>query len=852
MRNQVKDNPLYGAELTGPGSELAISGSKGKSSYDKCLRVLQSLGIKELALRQAFVERATCDLGENVDRVQQPGIEKGVFQLDLFPRLLHGDDWHFIEQAVLQRARAFRSYIVDVYGRQDILHAGILPPELVFEDPAYYPELTSLAGAEPNPLIVGAVDLAKTTDGHWRVLENRFSTPTGMAYLIQIRRIMAQALPEALSLLPVHAVASFAARFSEALADSHPDVDKEKSIMVLLSAGESGRHFFEESFLARQMGIPLVRAHDLIVRDGRVQLKTVSGLVPVDIIYRRMENPLLDPVAFTTTGEAGIPGLVHCVRSGTVSISNGLSCSVADNRALLPHTGDIIRFYLGEAPLIPAVRTLHGFDTDHIDYIRDHLDSLNLKTISHPDNLSRTFPEARRLFDAGKLETIFNKDPRLIVAQDVPPLATVPVFDGKTFHMEEVSLRVFFAMGKQPFVIPGGLTRRFSRQHESLRSGERDHLLKDTWVLGMSGLRMQKRKGRLESSLTRTEPPLASGSAESFYWMGRYFERARSTTRMRKVLAALHWDELSPRERDLHLPLLEAISHVTDQPLGTKGRRQLRSTSNFGQSLLFGTENNSSVQSCFRALLRNAATVRSLITPEFYDAIYATDRLMQELATRAEHTDTNPSHLEAILQKGDLIYGVGERTLMHDSGWHFFQIGIGIERAQINNLFLKCLIPHIVRRQWEHLRDDTDLTAILRIVGALDAYHRSFRSRAYLDRMVHLLWKHPDCTASIRFCLRLISTSLDHILISINNQSVQSVAQSIEKYSERLDRLRIEDLFPARHRELDHGLTRNNFDYQKTEAAACTMVGEIEAFLLDLHQQLEDRFFAHHPNPPKA
>ena len=441
------------------GNEAYSPTGRLEAHYRKTLEVLSGMSLGELARREAFVDRATGDLDLHADRLRASRESLGAFRMDLVPRILRPGEWQRIEAGVLQRTRAFGELVRDIYMDRKILRAGIIPPELVFEDPAYHPELHGIPIPEACPVTIGAVDLIRSIEGRWMVLENRLSTPTGISYVIQIRRILAQALPELFARLPVFPVASFATRLAEALTEAAMPATGNRPLVVLLSEGESGRHFFEESFLARHMGIPLTRPEDIIVRDGRVFLKTIEGLHPVDVIYRRIEPPHLDPVAFACVNDNGIPGLVHCLRRGSVRVVNTMGCALADNRALLRHADDIIRFYTGEQAILPTVETYHGFDQDQAEWISDHADSLTLKTLCHPDILQRANPEAGRLFDKGKLGTLLERDPRLVVAQEIPRSSRLPVYNKGGTTLEPLVMRVYCIMGRRPFVLPGGLTR---------------------------------------------------------------------------------------------------------------------------------------------------------------------------------------------------------------------------------------------------------------------------------------------------------------------------------------------------------------------------------------------------------
>jgi uncharacterized circularly permuted ATP-grasp superfamily protein/uncharacterized alpha-E superfamily protein len=828
------------------GSETCAADGGLEPHYRRCLEAFSGMSPRELARRQGFVDRATEDLGLHVDRLRSSRESMGAFRMDLFPRILRPEEWQQVAAGVLQRVEAFGAYIRDIYNGREILRAGVLSPELVFEDPAFHPELHNIPLPETCPITIGAVDLIRTGDGTWMVLENRLSTPTGLSYVIQIRRILAQALPELFASLPVFPVASFATRLSEALSACANPAAHGRPLIVLLSEGESGRHFFEESFLARHMGIPLTRPEDMIVREGRVFLKTIEGLLPIDVIYRRLEPANLDPVAFANVNETGIPGLIQCLRRGTVKVANAMGCAVADNRALLRHADAIIRFYSGRRALLPTVPTYHGYDLDQADWMRDNLDSLTLKTVCHPETLKRSHPQASRFFEEGNLATLMETDPRLVVGQQIPGSSRLPVIGRQATASKGLVMRVFCIMGQRPMVLPGGLTRLERTGDEALGSGKHFHALKDTWALEQKQPR-GSRSGRLEPRISINEIPLPSRAAEAAYWMGRYLERGLSTARMLNTLEELRWGELSPGERELYAPLWLAMIKAT----GGKKSRFTKSSSSpaeLTRELLLDESDPASVKACFNSIRFNAQSIRSFITPELWRSTLQGADLFPSSPRSLKGTLLR-DFIESVVRSGDSIYGVAHRTLLHDAGWHFLNTGMHLERGLNHVVILAEVMPHIAKRQLQHLRDDSDLTALLRLLGALDAYHRNYRSRAYLDRVAELLWKTPACTSSIVYAARSIESALASIgQVSKTDITNRRLFKETGDFIRWIQGLPLERIFPARAVELDKGLTRTNLTASETirEAEAC--LGRMQAYFESTHDRLENRFFSHIPD----
>jgi uncharacterized circularly permuted ATP-grasp superfamily protein/uncharacterized alpha-E superfamily protein len=828
------------------GNEARGRGGRWAGGYRNCLDAFARMRPGELARRQDFIVRATEDLDLHTDRLGRNADAPGVFSMDLFPRILRPGEWRRIEAGVLQRMEAFGALVRDIQGSREILRAGVLPPALVFEDPAFHPELHGVPLGAGNPVTIGAVDLVRTGEGEWQVLENRFSTPAGISHVIQTRRILVQALPELFERLPVVPVASFVARMAEALAEAARPADRERPLVVLLSEGESGRHFFEEGFLARHMGIPLTRPADIVVREGQVCLKTIEGLHRIDVIYRRMEPAALDPVAFASANGSGIPGLVQCLRRGSVRVVNAMGCAIADNRALLRHADAIIRHYTGQHPLLRTVPTFHGHDADQAEWMADHADSLSLKAVCHPELLRHANPKAAARFGKGDLAGLLREDPRLVVAQELPELDRLPVYHREAPSLEPFSMRVYCLSGRRPYVLPGGLTRLFPAGHERLLSGKRFHVLKDTWTLHQKQPRSRS-GGRLEREISADEIPLPSRAAEAFYWMGRYLERGRATARLVNTLEELRWGELSPGERELYAPLWRGILRATSEE-----HQALKSipeeTAPLVRNLLLDADNPVSARACYQMAQRNAEGIRSFITPELWRALGKAASRFPDRPGRLSGPRLR-DFIESVIESGDHVFGAAQRTLLHDAGWHFLNIGMLLERGLTHVVIQLEVLPRIAMRQWQHLRDDSDLTALLRLLGALDAYHRRYRSRAYLDRVAQLLWTSAACTASVRHAAAGIEDQMRGLERATRRAIVpQGVLDELTAFLQWLADLPLDKLFPARALELDRGLTRKSLAKSVNTAAVEAALERMLAFFESLHEGLEDRLFSHHPD----
>ena len=287
-----------------PRDELSHRSHGEASPYAPALEIFESLSPADLRERQERLERSARDVGIHFGVIEEGKPREADWRLDILPRIIARDEWELLREGVLQRARAFNAFIQDMHNGQKILHQRMLPYGIPLGDPAFQRPLTTIDLPDKQYCHIGAFDLLRGEDGQWRVLENHMATAFGLSFVMQNRRMLAQAFPELFQSMDISPVAPFITQFSESLRAASGQANPH---IVLLTRGETNQAYFDESFLARQLGIAMVRPADLLIREGRVFLKTIRGLEQVDIIYRRLASAAIDPIAFAESGLPGIP-----------------------------------------------------------------------------------------------------------------------------------------------------------------------------------------------------------------------------------------------------------------------------------------------------------------------------------------------------------------------------------------------------------------------------------------------------------------------------------------------------------------------------------------------------------------
>jgi uncharacterized circularly permuted ATP-grasp superfamily protein len=408
--------------------------------------------------------------------------EERPFPLDLIPRVIAESEWAVLSAGVVQRVRALEALLADLYGAGQILDDGVLPRQLVSTSQHFHREAFGVDPPNGVRIHVAGIDVVRGEDGRFRVLEDNIRCPSGVSYVIENRRTMARIFPELFLSHRVLSVNGYPARLLEALRASAPRTTSEPTIVVL-TPGVYNPAFFEHSFMARQMGVELVEGRDLICRGGRVYMRTSGGEERVDVVYRRLDDDYLDPLHFRSDSLIGCPGILNAARAGNVTIANAVGNGVADDKLTYTYMPEIIRYYLGEDPILPNVETYRLEEPDQLSYVLDRLDQLVLKPVAGSGGYGILIgPQATdREIDQARQALISH--PRAWTAQEVVALSTSPTKVGDRLEARHVDLRPFAINdGQQIWVLPGGLTRVALESGSLIVNSSQGGGSKDTWV----------------------------------------------------------------------------------------------------------------------------------------------------------------------------------------------------------------------------------------------------------------------------------------------------------------------------------------------------------------------------------
>jgi len=443
---------------------------------------LQQMSLKDLRLRQQAADRAMVRLGITFNVYgDDRGCERTI-PFDIVPRMLQRPEWQWIDRGLKQRILALNMFIDDVYHKQLILKDRVIPEHVILSAPSFRQQCVGLNPPKKVWCHITGTDLVRNSDGQLYVLEDNLRCPSGVSYVLQNRQLMKQTFPQLFERLRVLPVVDYCSRLLDSLQYLMEGQSSRPQVAVL-TPGIHNSAYFEHSYLAQQMGVPLVEGRDLVVNDGFVYMRTIYGFERIDILYRRVDDDFLDPHAFRKDSLLGVPGLFSVYRNGNVALANAPGTGIADDKVVYAYTPDIIRYYLSEEPIIPIVPTHLCWEETQRKYVLANLDKLVIKPANESGGYGMLIGPHSTVEQQETFSELIQKNPRNYIAQPTLDLSQVPILTDEGLEGRHVDLRPFILYGKDIYVLPGGLTRVALNKGSLVVNSSQGGGSKDTWVL---------------------------------------------------------------------------------------------------------------------------------------------------------------------------------------------------------------------------------------------------------------------------------------------------------------------------------------------------------------------------------
>ncbi|MFU8788148.1 MAG: circularly permuted type 2 ATP-grasp protein [Methylobacter sp.] len=725
---------------------MAAMAALGSEQLESCRREAQRL------LRENGV---TYNVYGDSQKLTRP------WRLDPVPLLISSEEWRLIEAGLQQRAELLDLVLKDIYGKQQLLKKGLLPSELVLAHDGF---LHPCVGALPNKqrhLIVYSANLARGHNGRMWVLDDRSQAPSGAGYALENRTVMTRVLPDIFRETQVHRLSVFFKALRKGLADSAPH-NKEDPRIVILTPGSLNETYFEHAYLSSYLGFSLVQGDDLTVRDGRVWLKSLDGLQPVDVILRRVDDSFCDPLELRSASRLGVAGLLEAVRRNNVAIANPLGSSVLENPGLLAFLPRLSRYFLNQDLLLPSVATWWCGQRRERDFVLQNLDRLVIKPINRSGGNHVLFGGALSAKEKERLRAAIIAKPHGYVGQEHVSFSTVPALVEHHIEPRFAVLRNFVVASSDGYqVMPGGLTRVARQQDDFIVSNQAGGISKDTWVLAdepdrQVSLWLQTGRNLVLPPVTE---PLTSRAANNLFWVGRHLERIKAGTRLLrtivlKLTTTLESDD--PLNSQSLNVLLCALTQVTGTYPGfiQSNADELKQPQHELLDLAKNAQRAGTLTANIHAFTQTAFSIRDAWSQDTWRCVDNIQRRWQQRVVNNEcDLEQLQKHLDDLMTGFVAFIGLTTESMTREAGWLMLDSGRRLEGA----LSLVALLRATVVQRHEPALQNQLLEAVLVSTDSLSIYRRRYRSFIQLPMVLELLLQDETHPRSLVYQLQQLS-----------------------------------------------------------------------------------------------
>jgi uncharacterized circularly permuted ATP-grasp superfamily protein/uncharacterized alpha-E superfamily protein len=808
--------------------EMLAAPQAPRAHWQRLFEQLAATSPEALSERAQWVRRQVRENGITYNVYQDPEGADRPWELDTLPLILPAEEWAGIEAAIRQRATLLNQVLVDVYGEQRLLAEGLLPPALVFGHAGF---LRPCRGGNPPGgvmLHTYAADLARSPDGRWWVVDDRTQTPSGAGYALENRLVISRLYADLFRDLRVQRLAGFFATLRDSLAHWAPVEGGNAAaapLIVLVTPGPHNETYFEHTYLARYLGLPLVEGGDLTVREDKVWLKTLTGLQRVHAILRRLDDDYCDPLELRSDSALGVPGLAQAARLGNVLIANALGSNLLEAGALLGFLPRLCERLLGEPLKIPSVATWWCGEPPALAEVIQKLDRVVIKGAYSQMRVEPMFGEDLDERGRARVTAMLKARPHMYVAQELVQLSQAPVCDmrgpARQLRASAIGLRVYACASPNGYVVmPGGLTRAATGTDARVISMQSGGSSKDTWVLStgpVSSFSLLKRETRPQD-LVRTGLNLSSRVVENLYWFGRNSERCDGMARLLRVALTRVIEESAAEHDKSWGSIAGLLEHTGIFSEADRTAEDLAIARVLRAAVV--DDARPGLAGGLKELLRVASQLRERLSLDNW-------RTLNQMARRLQRDRGRPIPLSETLAELDrdiaafmTLAGFALDGMTRDTGWRFLSIGRRIERLQ----FICSLLQQALAGP-----ADADLGWVLELADSSVTYRSRYMARPEWLPVLDLLVRDVHNPRSIYFQLKGLNDFVGRVY-----DAVGVTDDSGEGISERLDAavLSLEAIDPGA--DLRHGSAR-----------LATLLQEWHDATFRLSEQLGLRFFAH-------
>ncbi len=742
-------------ELTGPDGGL-------RPHWLELIDGYRRLGETELLRRQAEIRLQLEQDGVTynvmaADRPHRP------WQLDPAPLVIPEQEWSAVERGAVQRAELLDQILTDLYGPRLLLRSGVIPPAMILSDPHFIRACDGIVIPGNRQLILSATDLYRGADGAWRSFGHRTQAPSGMAYALENRRILARVFPALFHRAEVRRLAPFMRAFREAVQSLAPP-GVENPTVVVLSPGSLSETAFEHGTIASRLGYPLVEGGDLRIRDGTLWLRTISDLLPVHVILRRVDALFCDPLELRPDSTLGVPGLVDACRTGAVSVMNTLGSGVLENAGLQSILGSLSRHVLGADLVLPTIESWWCGEDAGRSHVLANFGRLVVRPLSRASLGHSVDTSQAGRAELDELRRRIEAEPHRWVGQERIEPTTSPVLVDGRLEPRATVLRTFTVADDGNYrAMPGGLARTATADPTQPIANRVGAVAKDTWVLGPDPQSIGDPAPIRIGGAVAAVGSIPARAAENLFWLGRYAERAEATVRLLRAVNQRRADFQNVADgpgREALRALLEATTRITGTWPGFVGDDAEARLDDPGAelfALVSDAGRPGTVGHAVDHMLAAIEVVRDQLSVDTWLVVGSLQRRIEDLdAATPERDEAVTMVLNDLLHGLLSLSGLATESMVRDQGWHFMDAGRRIERA----LHTAALVGDTLGRSRSPMTEGLLLESVAAANESIITYRRRYLWQARLSTLLELLFSDSGNPRSLRFQLDRLGDDL--------------------------------------------------------------------------------------------
>lgn len=817
--------------------EVLKSNMSINPNWTKLLNNLTQMGPDNLLAKQNEIDWLMEENGVTYNVYNDPkGLHRS-WGLNIVPFLIHQKEWDTLEKGITQRAELLNLILKDIYGNRELIKNGIVPQEVIFAHRGFLRQCDQIQYKTSKNLLIHSAELARGPDGRMWVVNDRTQAPSGMGYALENRYSTSRVIPSIFQGINVRQPSSFFYEFNQMLIEAAPQ-NKSNPTIVILTPGPLNETYFEHAYMASFLGYPLVTGNDLVVRNGKLWMKTLKQLKQVDVVLRRVDDVFMDPLELREDSYLGVAGLLDVIREQQVAIVNPIGSGVIENSGLIPFMNAICNYFFKEDLILPQIASWWCGQKKECDYVLNHLKDLVVKRIDRSNRENIFFCE---FLDTKALE-ILKKEilstPYKFVAQEKISFSTAPDFINGSLEPRKVMCRTFAIAKNNTYkVMPGGLVRVAPERENIFVSNQRGGVSKDFWIVTDEvQTNIQNYSWDSTCKITSSDiNDLPSNTAENLYWSGRYLGRALVTARyLRMVLNRMNQEQYNSREFESKslIFLYQSITHITSTFPGFVGKGSDATLENPLEeiiSLMMDEERLGSFAQTMMSFNNSYYSLRSLWSKDMWRVFDGIKKLWKKFKDDEKYTIVDLIKLlDRIVTRLIAFMGLIEESILVNQGLLLYFIGLQTEQAMMNIEKSRSLL---VFNHGEHLQYEI-LESLLTSHESLNIYRYSYRSYLSLENVLNLIVLDKDYAKSLTYQIKRIKKDIDRLPETEMSNAAAICKKKIDEANSKIEVLNIQILL-----ELNaEGSLRQNLD----DAFA-----EISDLLHETSLAISDTYFNH-------